>query len=127
MTNKQLYDKEFHRIHAGRDRANKQARARVFRDAIWSAKAAPCFDCDVRYPPYVMQFDHREPAEKEFGIATANRTRLDRVRAEMAKCDVVCANCHAERTWKRKNTVLHFPGHGDSTEQRPLAKEAVGE
>ena len=33
------------------------------------AKSKPCMDCGISYPPYVMDFDHRNPSKKKFGIA----------------------------------------------------------
>lgn len=66
-------------------------------------KTAPCADCGVAYPPWVMQFDHHpDRGEKGFAIG-AQRTNvgLARLLAEIAKCDVVCANCHALRTHAR--------------------------
>lgn len=69
------------------------------RQIIRDAKDKPCTDCGVSYPYYVMQFDHLDPAEKLFNIGhigpTTGRKRL---LAEIAKCDVVCANCHCVRT-----------------------------
>jgi len=29
-----------------------------------------CMDCKKIYPPYVMDFDHRDPKEKKFGISS---------------------------------------------------------
>lgn len=47
-----------------------------------------------------MQFDHL--GEKQFEISQAIWTKsLLLVVEEIAKCDLVCANCHAERTHKR--------------------------
>jgi hypothetical protein len=44
-----------------------------------------------------LEFHHRDPAEKDFGIAYRGATRsLARARAEAAKCVLLCANCHAE-------------------------------
>lgn len=69
---------------------------------INSAKDKPCADCGVRYPPYVMTFDHLDPTIKDFNIGiigpTISRARLI---AEIAKCEVVCANCHAERSYQQ--------------------------
>lgn len=71
------------------------------RQYVLEEKDKPCFDCGVKYPPYVMQFDHRPGEIKLFGIAQmATRSRA-LVAAEIAKCDLVCANCHAERTFNR--------------------------
>lgn len=83
--------------------ANKQAymdRSRAVRirceQIIREAKEVPCADCGVEYPPWVMDFDHRDPTQK---LNIVSKMRAERtVREEIAKCDVVCANCHRERT-----------------------------
>ena len=64
-------------------------------------KSKPCTDCHLTFPSYVMDFDHVR-GEKLFGIAHGmhNHT-LDRVLVEIAKCDLVCANCHRIRTHTR--------------------------
>lgn len=68
-------------------------------DLINKLKAVPCADCGVEYPPCVMQFDHVR-GEKAFTIGGYGITLgVERLIAEIAKCDVVCANCHALRTW----------------------------
>lgn len=70
---------------------------------ISAFKRRPCADCGVQYPPYVMQFDHRDPGVKLFNVSAApGRYSTDQVLNEIAKCDVVCANCHAERTFGGK-------------------------
>jgi hypothetical protein len=47
-----------------------------------------------------MQYDHRDPTTKCFTISAApGKYTADEVLDEIAKCDVVCANCHAERTF----------------------------
>lgn len=74
---------------------------RVKRDFIQSFKRCPCADCGVQYPPFVMDFDHRNPAEKSFTISVGLTHTLDRLAEEIAKCDVVCANCHRVRTFTR--------------------------
>lgn len=79
---------------------NKEQKIRI-RELIRSAKDTPCIDCGVQYPFYVMQFDHL--SDKKFTIGTlVNRAiPIEKIREEIAKCEVVCANCHAERTWQR--------------------------
>ena len=55
-----------------------------------------------------MDFDHRDPSVKSFGLTTARAmlaSREDLMR-EVAKCDVVCANCHRRRT---APTTRHDP------------------
>jgi transposase len=44
-----------------------------------------------------LQFHHRDPTQKQFGLAHKGRAiALERLREEAAKCTLVCANCHAE-------------------------------
>lgn len=76
---------------------------RAARDRLGAHKSGPCLDCGQTYPPFVMDFDHRDPAEKSFSISQAVRGGMseaawDRVETEIAKCDLVCANCHRIRT-----------------------------
>jgi hypothetical protein len=68
-------------------------------EIIRKAKAKPCADCGIQYPYYVMQFDHVR-GEKSFqiGMSTAAK-RLELILEEIEKCEVVCANCHAARTF----------------------------
>src|SRR5215210_1289405 len=44
-----------------------------------------------------LHFHHVDPARKKFGIARRGFTRsIEKVRAEAAKCVLLCSNCHAE-------------------------------
>lgn len=90
--------------NSGRRRAAERA-------AFDLLKAAPCMDCGVGYPPYVMQFDHRNPDEKSLATDITIMRRPATVReAELAKCDLVCANCHAERTHQQRLAGRRFGG-----------------
>lgn len=74
-------------------------RAQAFVNAL---KDNPCLDCEIKYPHYVMDFDHREDEEKVRNIAEmVRRSGRKKLEEEIAKCDLVCANCHRERTWQR--------------------------
>jgi hypothetical protein len=64
---------------------------------IIAAKAAPCVDCGVQYPYYVMDFDHVR-GEKRFALSQHQARGLKLIDEEIAKCDLVCANCHRIRT-----------------------------
>lgn len=69
------------------------------REFVKKAKNYPCADCGIAYPYYVMDFDHLE--DKSFGIGRGRQKGMQQVLKEIAKCDVVCANCHRERTHVR--------------------------
>ncbi len=87
--------------HSDRVRDSSLAFRDMNRSITREAKEIPCADCGVQYPYYVMQFDHVR-GHKEFNIGPIGPTvGRDRLLAEIAKCEVVCANCHAERTHSR--------------------------
>ena len=73
---------------------------------IEEAKGQPCVDCGIQYPSHVMQFDHIED-NKDFNIGSKGAgASVKRLQAEIVKCEIVCANCHAERTYQRANRLL---------------------
>jgi hypothetical protein len=50
-----------------------------------------------REDPIILEFDHL--GQKSFNVASGIRTRQwQSVLDEIAKCDVVCPNCHRRRT-----------------------------
>jgi hypothetical protein len=61
----------------------------------------PCTDCGVIYPPQVMQWDHLPGAEKRGDISVVGWRSREEVLAEIAKCELVCTNCHTIRTFER--------------------------
>jgi hypothetical protein len=70
--------------------------------AIDAARTVPCVDCGETFPPECMDFDHiPERGPKLFNISCAGSRRPENVLAEIAKCDVVCSNCHRTRTRSR--------------------------
>ena len=75
--------------------ANRQNLYNVLKDV-------PCADCGIKYAPHIMQFDHLR--DKSFQISDNWSASEGRLREEVAKCEVVCANCHAERTFQRRST-----------------------
>ena len=66
-----------------------------------------CGDCGSKFPYYVLDFDHRDPNNKSYQPAKLSETgSWEKMLAEINKCDVVCANCHRERT-HQKNHYSH--------------------
>jgi len=72
------------------------------RALIDEIKSQPCTDCRQSYPPYVMDFDHLDPEQKLFTIGRGVSVGTIRLREEMAKCEVVCSNCHRIREHDRR-------------------------
>jgi hypothetical protein len=82
----------------------------AYHRARWRSSAAmlneirdvPCVDCGRRFPPCVMQFDHRDPTAKAQGVTRMLMRARSVILAEVAKCDIVCTNCHRVRTYERR-------------------------
>ena len=50
-----------------------------------------------------MQFDHLgDDKDKAVSSMAASPVKLERLKAEIDKCEIVCANCHAVRTYQRR-------------------------
>lgn len=100
------YAREWYRVNAERHKAlTKYRRDQQYaecRARICAAKSKPCADCGVLYPYYVMDFDHVR-GEKLANVSSmaTGRFKVSDIDAEIAKCDVVCANCHRVRTYTR--------------------------
>jgi len=82
-------------------RAIAQVNARLLenrRQLLSYLRAHPCVDCGEP-DPVVLEFDHRDPAQKVATVTSlVHRRRWLSVRAEIDKCDVRCVNCHRRRT-----------------------------
>ncbi len=55
-----------------------------------------CVDCGYVRCIAALEFHHRDPATKEFGLGSFDGS-LDKLIAEAAKCDLLCASCHRIR------------------------------
>lgn len=84
-------------------------RKTMIRELVRVEKDKPCMDCNISYPPFVMDFDHRE--DKEFDISRGYLTgNITKIMKEIEKCDLVCANCHRIRTHARQQaSVIALP------------------
>ena len=78
--------------------------SKKMQEVLRVGKDKPCADCGRKYPYYVMDYDHRDGETKLCNVSALHARRRVSMRtllAEIAKCDVVCANCHRERTQRR--------------------------
>lgn len=76
-------------------------------------QGSPCFDCKSFFPYYVMEFDHRDPKTKFKNVSALVTYQNDIFIEEIAKCDLVCGNCHNIRTAGRKPARKKEPANWD--------------
>jgi hypothetical protein len=80
------------------------ARSKRIRGEVYKHKEEnPCTDCGKKYPHYVMEFDHvRGEKLANVGDLLNRNMTISGVWGEIAKCELVCANCHRYRTHSRR-------------------------
>lgn len=83
------------------DKAKKTAaELKQFVDEL---KKGPCKDCGNRFNPWQMDFDHRDRSTKGGNISRLLKYGKKKLLAELEKCDLVCANCHRNRTHAKED------------------------
>jgi hypothetical protein len=86
-----------------RARSSRQSMIERNRDYINDLKSfTPCIDCGNVYPPECMDFDHISN-DKVANVARLSNLGLSiqSLMTEIAKCELVCSNCHRIRTKAR--------------------------
>jgi hypothetical protein len=85
------------------DRIHEIRRKKKHQNAIAQYKLSKqCHDCTGVFTASQLEYDHCR-GKKKFALSAGAKYSLRRIAAEIAKCDVVCANCHRLRTHKRKS------------------------
>ena len=59
-------------------------------------KGGQCCLCGYSKCIKSLDFHHKDPNEKDFGIGTGFTRSWEKVKAELDKCILVCRNCHGE-------------------------------
>jgi 5-methylcytosine-specific restriction endonuclease McrA len=55
-----------------------------------------CQKCGYKKLPHALEFHHRDPSKKEFSLGLPHTRSWEKMKAEIDKCDLLCANCHRE-------------------------------
>jgi hypothetical protein len=77
-----------------------RARNRAWINEYISGKC--CAECSENHPG-VLDFHHIDPETKYKEVALLLRNAaLDTIQAEIAKCIILCANCHRKFHWNQR-------------------------
>lgn len=72
-------------------------RRRKLKDMAIEYKGGKCEKCGYNKCNGALEFHHLNPEEKDFSISTSGTTKsFERIKKEIDKCILVCANCHRE-------------------------------
>ena len=79
---------------------------RLIKAKLIEYKGGKCQECGYNKCQGALQFHHRNPLEKEFNLSHININEttfsMDKLYAEVDKCDLLCANCHFEKHYKEE-------------------------
>lgn len=99
-----IYARRYHQSMKGKATSKRYRERRKAQRAqiVLKLKRKPCTDCGGAFHPIAMDFDHvRGEKHKEISVLVKNSAPIKTLMAELAKCELVCANCHRVRTWER--------------------------
>ncbi|KKN68055.1 hypothetical protein LCGC14_0455090 [marine sediment metagenome] len=86
-----VYQRRFHQNYC---RANYER--------LWELKKfTGCLRCELK-DPRCLDFHHRDPDEKNRVVATMTAHCWTTIKAEIAKCEILCANCHRIETFRQQ-------------------------
>lgn len=100
-----------------RDR-QRRAEGHAYVDGVKAR--TPCADCGNFFPPVCMDFDHvRGGKIRGVSNLVGGAYRLELIKEEIAKCELVCANCHRLRTARNREnlapSIATVPRHATGT------------
>lgn len=78
---------------------NERVRVRGNRAKVIAFLGGCCSRCGYNRCQAAFHLHHRDPSQKAPDFKTRRYRVFDKVKAELLKCDLICANCHAEIHW----------------------------
>jgi hypothetical protein len=106
------YQRSWHQRHKEKRLARMYEKKAATYEYVQNIKSQlRCVDCGEQHPA-ALQFHHLNAEDKQFNIADAvrNGISLERIKKEISKCIVLCANCHAIRHYNVRNKKRTSPG-----------------
>ena len=92
------------------DYASQQKRGRVRKTELILLNGGECMNCGYSKNSAALQFHHRNPSDKSFclDMRRCSNNKMSRLISESKKCDLLCANCHAELHSPDSNNWKNF-------------------
>ena len=77
----------------------KQTRGKELVKKLKQERGGKCENCNYNKCMAALHFHHKDATQKKFGIANCYRRSIKAIKAEIDKCQLLCANCHIELTY----------------------------
>ena len=72
-------------------------RRRNVKEQAIKYKGGKCIDCGLIDSPCVYDFHHLNPNLKEIALGSMGGMSFNKIKSELDKCVLLCANCHRKR------------------------------
>ena len=98
------YYKKYYQNNKKRCISKVSKRKKKLRDWLTEFKSKKsCIDCKQVFEcPEVLEFDHTGTDKRANVSSLTTKVSQEILEKEIAKCELVCANCHRIRTWNRR-------------------------
>lgn len=93
-------------------------------ELVKNYKNKPCVDCNVLHPFYVTDLDHTIWKDKKFNLSKAGSRATEAILNEINKCEVRCANCHRDKTYKE---LKRKSNKGQYAKEREVIQNRINE
>ena len=96
-----------HRIYHLKHR--EEYKAKLEKQILWVREyklEMGCKFCGYNKNPTALEFDHIDPSKKTYDVARISSSKItsdDKIKEEIAKCQLLCVNCHREKTYPQHN------------------------
>jgi ribosomal protein L44E len=114
----ELVEERRRRRNAKTYRSQKKRRLRRKANLV-TAAGGRCIDCGYATCVGALDFHHRDPATKDFSVGHFDGS-LERLLAEVAKCDLLCANCHRTRHAREDANLVDMHPSAESRRRTKL-------
>jgi len=81
-------------------------RKRLNKEKAVAYKGGKCEKCGGIFLPCVFDFHHKDPSDKETTGSTFLCWNWDRMKTELDKCSLLCANCHREEHYQNEQESI---------------------
>ena len=108
LETKRAYFREYYTKNRVKHMAGVRANILKIKKAIDELKVnSGCIDCGYNVSSEALEYDHVSKDKVfEISYAVAHGFKISRIMEEIAKCELVCANCHRVRTAKRRQVSI---------------------
>jgi transcription elongation factor Elf1 len=94
------YRREWYSKNKESERAHIQRRKKEIKKWVSKYKSKlKCSKCEENHPA-TMDFHHKGKKDQQISKMVNDGYSVNRIKKEMEKCEILCANCHRKLHWK---------------------------